>query len=123
MHYYWHIMEKCAAVAKKELFYFWPFGLAAWLGGVVFIDRKKSSESYNTLFETAQLMQVDKVRTGKIYKEGFQFSYDSSSFFRPNCSFSRKARGTTRQTGHCNFSLSKEELSGWQSRSKYLFYQ
>ncbi|KAL0276512.1 UNVERIFIED_CONTAM: hypothetical protein PYX00_004071 [Menopon gallinae] len=69
MHCYWHVMVKCAAIAKKELFYFWPFGLAAWLGGVVFIDRKKGSESYNTLFETAQLMHVNKTKLF-IFPEG-----------------------------------------------------
>ncbi|CAG5095080.1 Similar to Agpat1: 1-acyl-sn-glycerol-3-phosphate acyltransferase alpha (Mus musculus) [Cotesia congregata] len=27
----WPVMDKCTVVAKKELFYAWPFGLAAWL--------------------------------------------------------------------------------------------
>ncbi|PSN36827.1 hypothetical protein C0J52_25020 [Blattella germanica] len=33
----WPIMDKCTVVAKKELFYAWPFGLAAWLCGNIII--------------------------------------------------------------------------------------
>ncbi|KAJ9592759.1 hypothetical protein L9F63_015575, partial [Diploptera punctata] len=56
----WHVMDKCAAVAKKELFYVWPFGLAAWLGGLVYIDRLNSSKAHDQLNNAAKLMKTDK---------------------------------------------------------------
>lgn len=60
---FWNVMGKCAAVAKKEIFYVWPFGLAAYLAGVVFIDRSSATKSYNKLNETSKLTQRDKVIT------------------------------------------------------------
>lgn len=41
----WPIMDKCTVVGKKELFYVWPFGLAAWLCGLIFIDRMNSEKA------------------------------------------------------------------------------
>lgn len=41
----WPIMDKCTVVAKKEIFYAWPFGLAAWLCGLIFIDRMNSEKA------------------------------------------------------------------------------
>jgi lysophosphatidate acyltransferase len=58
----WNVMEKCAPVAKKELFYVWPFGLGAWLAGIVFIDRLNSSKAHNQLNRAAQLMKTHKVQ-------------------------------------------------------------
>ena len=51
-------MDKCAAVAKKEVFYVWPFGLGAWLAGVVFIDRLNSSKAHDQLNHAAKLMKT-----------------------------------------------------------------
>lgn len=39
MFHVWPIMGKCTVVAKRQVFYAWPFGLAAWLCGLIFIDR------------------------------------------------------------------------------------
>ncbi|VVC91813.1 unnamed protein product [Leptidea sinapis] len=44
---------KIAAIARKELFYIWPFGLAAYLAGVVFIDRNNSKDAYEQLKVTS----------------------------------------------------------------------
>lgn len=41
----WPVMKRCTVVAKKELLYAGPFGLAAWLCGLVFIDRLNSEAS------------------------------------------------------------------------------
>lgn len=35
----WDIMDKCTAVARKELLYVIPFGPIAWMAGLVMIDR------------------------------------------------------------------------------------
>lgn len=48
-------------IAKKELFYLWPFGLTAYLTGIVFIDRRKRKEAYKTLFAASEVMTRDKV--------------------------------------------------------------
>ncbi|CAD6216435.1 GSCOCG00004593001-RA-CDS [Cotesia congregata] len=57
----WPVMDKCTVVAKKELFYAWPFGLAAWLCGLIFIDRM-NSEKARTALNTA----TDKIKEKKI---------------------------------------------------------
>jgi hypothetical protein len=57
----WHVMDKCAPVAKKELFYVWPFGLGAWLAGVVFIDRLNSQKAHQQLSHASKLMKTHKV--------------------------------------------------------------
>lgn len=49
-------MGKCTVVARKELLYAWPFGLSAWLAGVVFIDRSKGRVAHLQLNEAAQLV-------------------------------------------------------------------
>eukprot|EP00090_Calanus_glacialis_P032509 TRINITY_DN53863_c0_g1_i1.p1 TRINITY_DN53863_c0_g1~~TRINITY_DN53863_c0_g1_i1.p1 ORF type:complete len:266 (+),score=74.11 TRINITY_DN53863_c0_g1_i1:71-868(+) len=47
----WPVLERAAPIAKKELKYAGPFGLACWLCGAVFIDRKSktSHEDMNKL--------------------------------------------------------------------------
>lgn len=58
----WPVMDKCAAVARKEVFYVWPFGLGAWLGGTVFIDRLNSSRAHEQLNHAATLMKTYKTK-------------------------------------------------------------
>lgn len=58
----WGVMDKCAAVARKEVFHVWPFGLAAWLGGVVFIDRLNSNKAHDQLNNAAKLMKTHKTK-------------------------------------------------------------
>lgn len=48
-------MDKCAAIAKRELFWN-PFGIAAWLAGVVFIDRSNPDTSHRALNKTAPVL-------------------------------------------------------------------
>lgn len=54
-------MGRLAPVAKKEIFYVWPFGLAAYLAGVVFIDRKNTKDAYEQLKITSEAMVKQKV--------------------------------------------------------------
>jgi len=65
----WSVMRKCACVAKKELIYIFPFGLAAWLCGTVFIDRSKGSKSIVKLSTTADSVQKSKTKLW-IFPEG-----------------------------------------------------
>lgn len=57
----WPVMGKCTVVAKKELFYAWPFGLAAWLCGLIFIDRLNSVSSRQTINNSMDQLKKDKV--------------------------------------------------------------
>lgn len=57
----WPIMEKCTVVAKKEIFYAWPFGLAAWLCGLIFIDRMHSERAKTTINVAVQYLKENKV--------------------------------------------------------------
>ncbi|KAI4457480.1 1-acyl-sn-glycerol-3-phosphate acyltransferase [Holotrichia oblita] len=59
----WAIMDKCTVVAKKELFYAWPFGLAAWLAGLIFIDRMNSEKARKTMQDAAESV---KAKRGKV---------------------------------------------------------
>ena len=69
----WPVMEKCTVVAKKELFYAWPFGLAAWLCGLIFIDRM-NSEKARTVINTATNHIKDKKIKLWIFPEGTRYN-------------------------------------------------
>ncbi|XP_045452641.1 1-acyl-sn-glycerol-3-phosphate acyltransferase alpha-like [Melitaea cinxia] len=58
----WGAVGKLAPVAKKEIFYVWPFGLAAYLAGVVFIDRKNTKDAYEQLKITSEVMVKQKTK-------------------------------------------------------------
>jgi lysophosphatidate acyltransferase len=45
----WPVMNKTTVVAKRELLYIFPFGLCAYLCGLVFIDRYAVDKAKNTL--------------------------------------------------------------------------
>lgn len=57
----WEVGHKLTAVAKKEVFYVWPLGLAAYLCGIVFIDRSNPKNAYKQLEVTSDLMIKNKV--------------------------------------------------------------
>ncbi|XP_045512974.1 1-acyl-sn-glycerol-3-phosphate acyltransferase alpha-like [Pieris brassicae] len=65
----WHVAVKVAAIARKELFYIWPFGLAAYLAGVVFIDRNSTKDAYKQLKITSDVMIKNKTKIW-IFPEG-----------------------------------------------------
>lgn len=57
----WEVVNNLTVVAKKEIFYVWPFGLAAYLAGVVFIDRKNRKNAFKELEATTEHMVKSKV--------------------------------------------------------------
>jgi len=57
----WPVMDKWTVVAKKELFYAWPFGLAAWLCGLIFIDRMNTDKARITINRATILIKEKKV--------------------------------------------------------------
>ncbi|XP_034235075.1 1-acyl-sn-glycerol-3-phosphate acyltransferase alpha-like isoform X2 [Thrips palmi] len=65
----WAIMRKCTVVAKKELFYAWPFGLAAWLCGLIFIDRLNAGGARAAINKAASIIKKDQIKLW-IFPEG-----------------------------------------------------
>lgn len=61
MFQFWPIMEKCTVVAKGELLYAGPFGLAAWLCDLVFIPRTRGAVAKQIMHEAAR-----KIKKGKV---------------------------------------------------------
>lgn len=60
----WRYLPNCSAIAKKEIFYMWPFGLAVWLWGTIFIDRLNSESAKNTISRVAETVVS---RTAKLW--------------------------------------------------------
>ncbi|XP_039288698.1 1-acyl-sn-glycerol-3-phosphate acyltransferase alpha isoform X2 [Nilaparvata lugens] len=57
----WPLMERCTVISKRELFYLWPFGLACWLWGTIFIDRLNVEKAITTVNNTGQTIRTKKV--------------------------------------------------------------
>lgn len=48
-------------ISKKELLYVFPFGFAAWLGGLIFIDRRTPEKARETMNQAAEEIVKKKV--------------------------------------------------------------
>lgn len=53
--------DRCTTIAKKELIYAGTVGLICWLGGIVFINRKKTSDAKSVMADAAKTMLDDQV--------------------------------------------------------------
>lgn len=62
-------MNKCTVVAKRELFFAWPFGLAAWLCGLIFINRMQSDSAREHLNKASTYIKNKKIKLW-IFPEG-----------------------------------------------------
>ncbi|KAK9511569.1 hypothetical protein O3M35_000201 [Rhynocoris fuscipes] len=58
----WEVMGNCTAVAKKELIYVPPFGPMAWLGGLIFIDRKNPKKANDQIRSRYNLINKEKTK-------------------------------------------------------------
>jgi len=58
----WPVMQRCTVISKKAIFYLWPFGLASWLWGTVFIDRLNVQQAKSTINETAAAINGRKAK-------------------------------------------------------------
>ncbi|CAH0405877.1 unnamed protein product [Chilo suppressalis] len=65
----WHVVYKMTVVAKNELFYIWPFGLSAYLAGVVFIKRSDAKGAYRHLDIISNVLLKDKTKIW-VFPEG-----------------------------------------------------
>ncbi|XP_033327816.1 1-Acylglycerol-3-phosphate O-acyltransferase 1 isoform X2 [Megalopta genalis] len=69
----WPVMVKCTVIAKKELFYAWPFGLAAWLCGLIFIDRMNSEKARMVMNTATSHIKDNKIKLW-IFPEGTRYN-------------------------------------------------
>lgn len=53
--------DRCSTIAKKELIYAGTVGLICWLGGIIFINRKKTSDAKSVMADAAKAMLDDQV--------------------------------------------------------------
>lgn len=61
MFHVWPIMRRCTVIARKEVFYVWPLGLAAWLAGLIYIPRTNAEKSKEIMSEACESIKVKKV--------------------------------------------------------------
>ncbi|XP_066569098.1 1-acyl-sn-glycerol-3-phosphate acyltransferase beta [Amia ocellicauda] len=61
--------DRCTMVAKKELVYAGTVGIVSWLGGIVFINRKKTSDAKSVMTDAANTMLQDQIRLW-VFPEG-----------------------------------------------------
>lgn len=47
---------RCVPIAKRELLWAGSAGLACWLAGVIFIDRKRTGDAISVMSEVAQTL-------------------------------------------------------------------
>lgn len=70
----WPVMERCTVISKKQIFYIWPFGLASWLWGTIFIDRLNGEKAQQTINKTGETIRDKKViRFRCFFKEQLVF--------------------------------------------------
>nr|CAD7611219.1 unnamed protein product [Timema genevievae] len=58
----WPRLKRCFVISKKEVFYLWPFGLAAWLWGTVFIDRFNAEKALPTINSMGDIVRENKAK-------------------------------------------------------------
>nr|XP_020650546.1 1-acyl-sn-glycerol-3-phosphate acyltransferase beta [Pogona vitticeps] len=61
--------ERCVQIAKRELMYMGSVGLIMYLGGVIFINRKSTSNAKSVMGDVGQAMMSENVKVW-IYPEG-----------------------------------------------------
>lgn len=67
----WPVMGKCTVVAKRQILYVQPFGLAAYLAGLVFIDRH-ITRARTKLDAAAEYIKTKKIKLW-VFPEGIVF--------------------------------------------------
>ncbi|KAG5682760.1 hypothetical protein PVAND_012093 [Polypedilum vanderplanki] len=64
----WHVIQSMTVIAKKELLYAGPFGIAAYLSGLIFIDRH-SSKGKETMNQAMEVLKKNNTKLW-IFPEG-----------------------------------------------------
>lgn len=69
-------MNKTTVVAKRELLYVWPFGVCAWLCGLIFIDRYAAEKAKDTMNKAMEKLKKSRIKLwvfpeGKVAQNNF----------------------------------------------------
>jgi lysophosphatidate acyltransferase len=62
-------MNKTTVVAKRELLYVWPFGLCAYLCGLIFIDRYATEKAKDTMNQAIERLKLNNIKLW-VFPEG-----------------------------------------------------
>jgi lysophosphatidate acyltransferase len=62
-------MNKTTVVAKRELLYVFPFGVCAWLCGLVFIDRYSAGKAKTAMSKAMERLKKTNVKLW-VFPEG-----------------------------------------------------
>lgn len=62
-------MHKTTVVAKRELLYAWPFGVCAWLCGLIFIDRYAADRAKKTMTNAMDRLKKEDIKLW-VFPEG-----------------------------------------------------
>ncbi|XP_056673918.1 1-acyl-sn-glycerol-3-phosphate acyltransferase alpha isoform X6 [Monodelphis domestica] len=66
---------RCVPIAKRELLWAGPAGIACWLAGVIFIDRKRTGDAISVMAEAAQTLLSQNVPIIPIVMSSYQDFY------------------------------------------------
>lgn len=66
---FWHVMNKCTVIAKKELLYAGLFGIAAWLSGLIFINRKNPEKAHSAMNDCTKMLKEKRIKLW-VFPEG-----------------------------------------------------
>lgn len=84
-----YLPDRMTILSKKELKYIGTFGIAAWLSGLIFIDRSKKSDARKTMNQTVDIILRERVCFILLTYLGVKmFS------FRPSCGYFPKEQDT-----------------------------
>lgn len=65
----WEVMGKTTVVAKRQLLYVFPFGICAYLCGLIFIDRYRVEKAKSTMNEAMEKLKENNIKLW-IFPEG-----------------------------------------------------
>uniref|UniRef100_A0A1B6EH48 1-acyl-sn-glycerol-3-phosphate acyltransferase n=1 Tax=Clastoptera arizonana TaxID=38151 RepID=A0A1B6EH48_9HEMI len=58
----WPVLQRCTVISKREIFYAWPFGLAAWLWGTIFINRLNGEKAQSAINKTGETIRTKQAK-------------------------------------------------------------
>ncbi|XP_014249050.1 1-acyl-sn-glycerol-3-phosphate acyltransferase alpha-like isoform X2 [Cimex lectularius] len=58
----WPVLNRCTVISKREIFYLWPFGLACWLWGTVFINKFSGKHAQETINKAGATIKTRKAK-------------------------------------------------------------
>ncbi|XP_049783190.1 1-acyl-sn-glycerol-3-phosphate acyltransferase alpha isoform X1 [Schistocerca cancellata] len=65
----WETMGRCTVIARRAVFWVWPFGLAAWLAGLIFIDRGNPEQARKQINIATDTLKAKKIKLW-VFPEG-----------------------------------------------------